>query len=586
MLQKLKIIIDDTESSDLSKFYSLSHTSIKIHRHLLERILLVSHRVTDDRSEWRRIQSGSAWEVYSERSPLYWSSFAVHRFSAMLSRNFSVETGRNSNFEFIRNRLGDQRAHRLKGWADSTGTSLSFIRDQLDSLKGRVGYATNFGEYWPRTEALQFANRLKKVERFLLIFLGSSSRAISEDAFPSREDSDAKLLFIYSQQKLLNDFLSEKISEENFDDKATVAEIFEDEAGHSKWMEATQSELNKLSSQQEKMDAIVDLMKKNMHDVKTFDESIRKVLKINGRPSWFSRKWTQLSVFSVALAFGLSEGFSRRDLIKKAIVDAKISVVNFSKRFLEEPLLNIYNTIRHDTSNFAVMDPKSLNSDVDSLGRMVRDFAQKHGNFSPAQLAELEKSAKVGDIKPILSAYEQDIQNPIKAALFGDLVQLILVQVQKQRVDIERAMLAIDKLLKANELNFYALGLLPAATGVYFLLRFLWRRISGTPNSGQKLETIREELRTLERLLNTNIPEQFDQVSKEGNERNDLSVSESGRLLLSVDKLRKYSTSVGNNFRSEFLQDLGDLESGTNGVIKKQAIIDRMYHRYSFLNYK
>jgi nuclear-control-of-ATPase protein 2 len=46
--------------------------------------------------------------------------------------------------------------------------------------------------------------------------------------------------------------------------------------------------------------------------------------------------------------------------------------------------------------------------------------------------------------------YEKAIQSPIKNAIFGDLIQLILIQVQKSIVDIESAMLALDKLLKSN----------------------------------------------------------------------------------------------------------------------------------------
>lgn len=52
-------------------------------------------------------------------------------------------------------------------------------------------------------------------------------------------------------------------------------------------------------------------------------------------------------------------------------------------------------------------------------------------------------------------AYESSIQRPIRSSLFGDLIQLIFIQVQKQRVDIERAMLALDKLLKSNGTKYF-----------------------------------------------------------------------------------------------------------------------------------
>lgn len=40
----------------------------------------------------------------------------------------------------------------------------------------------------------------------------------------------------------------------------------------------------------------------------------------------------------------------------------------------------------------------------------------------------------------------------------GDLLQTMLIQVQKTKVDVDLAMSALDKLLKSNELNFAFLG--------------------------------------------------------------------------------------------------------------------------------
>lgn len=42
--------------------------------------------------------------------------------------------------------------------------------------------------------------------------------------------------------------------------------------------------------------------------------------------------------------------------------------------------------------------------------------------------------------------------------IIGDLIQTLLIQVQKTKVDVDLAMAALDKLLKSNELNFAFLG--------------------------------------------------------------------------------------------------------------------------------
>lgn len=53
----------------------------------------------------------------------------------------------------------------------------------------------------------------------------------------------------------------------------------------------------------------------------------------------------------------------------------------------------------------------------------------------------------------------------------GDLVRLLLMQLQKGKVDLETALLALDKLLRANELNFALLTFIPASFVAYAILK-------------------------------------------------------------------------------------------------------------------
>jgi hypothetical protein len=54
---------------------------------------------------------------------------------------------------------------------------------------------------------------------------------------------------------------------------------------------------------------------------------------------------------------------------------------------------------------------------------------------------------------PCRPVYERELESPIKNALFGDLLSLLLIQVHKAKVDVARAMLALDKLMRANGAN-------------------------------------------------------------------------------------------------------------------------------------
>ncbi|KAI7988085.1 hypothetical protein LOK49_LG13G02156 [Camellia lanceoleosa] len=51
----------------------------------------------------------------------------------------------------------------------------------------------------------------------------------------------------------------------------------------------------------------------------------------------------------------------------------------------------------------------------------------------------------------------------------GELVRALLIQIQKLKLDIDMAMLELDQILKANEINFAILAALPA----FFLARLL-----------------------------------------------------------------------------------------------------------------
>ncbi|KAI7979829.1 hypothetical protein LOK49_Contig238G00005 [Camellia lanceoleosa] len=44
----------------------------------------------------------------------------------------------------------------------------------------------------------------------------------------------------------------------------------------------------------------------------------------------------------------------------------------------------------------------------------------------------------------------------------GELVRALLIQIQKLKLDIDTAMLELDQILKANEINFAILAALPA----------------------------------------------------------------------------------------------------------------------------
>ena len=91
------------------------------------------------------------------------------------------------------------------------------------------------------------------------------------------------------------------------------------------------------------------------------------------------------------------------------------------------------------------MSKRSLEGDRDSLERMVVEFAIANpenatgssAKLSDAQIADIRAKVREGDLTPVLKAYEKDLASPFKGTLRGNLIQALLIQIQKTKVDVE-----------------------------------------------------------------------------------------------------------------------------------------------------
>jgi len=85
----------------------------------------------------------------------------------------------------------------------------------------------------------------------------------------------------------------------------------------------------------------------------------------------------------------------------------------------------------------------------------------------------------------------------------GDMVRLMLIQVQSVKVDVAFALSSLDKLLKSNELNFAFLSVIPSgfvvAAVYYQVASFFPNR--GKRNRRQLYESIRFHLRSSSRFF-------------------------------------------------------------------------------------
>ncbi|KAL3518787.1 hypothetical protein ACH5RR_021376 [Cinchona calisaya] len=141
------------------------------------------------------------------------------------------------------------------------------------------------------------------------------------------------------------------------------------------------------------------------------------------------------------------------------ITEAKDSTLSFWNDHVEQPLLSIRNELFETfrKRQKGVMEREEVQLTADSLHRMLLAFSeQTKGQKLPQNASDQEM------LEIVMGRYEKELMHPIQNLVGGELVRSLLIQVQKLKLDVETAMLELDQILRANEINFAILAALPA----------------------------------------------------------------------------------------------------------------------------
>ncbi|BBH02410.1 dgd1 suppressor 1 [Prunus dulcis] len=139
--------------------------------------------------------------------------------------------------------------------------------------------------------------------------------------------------------------------------------------------------------------------------------------------------------------------------------EARDSTIGFFSDHVEQPLLSIrdelFETFRK--RHRGMMDLEEVQLTSNSLHRMLLAFSeQTKGQKFPENAPDQEM------LEIVMARYEKELTHPITNLLNGELARAMLIQVQKLKLDIETAMLELNQILRANEINFAILAALPA----------------------------------------------------------------------------------------------------------------------------
>ncbi|POW14273.1 hypothetical protein PSTT_03043 [Puccinia striiformis] len=315
-------------------------------------------------------------------------------------------------------------------------------------------------------------------------------------------------------------------------------------------------------------------------------------------PTWFfARNWpwlVSLPVFSYALS---SVAYSYRSKILDGVRDAKETLKGFISGWVIRPVEDIIQTLRAgQEGTLAIMTKDSLAPELNSLERMVVEFGRDKLKWKEDDLAKLSESVKEGNLTSVLKVWEQEIKAPIRSAITGSLIRVLLIQIQKVKVDLSLAMDGIQSVLRSQSLTFGAIGVAPSMLICFMfgkMFSSLIRQRIGVVGKGTKAvrKDVRIAMRRMERtlLLITSNPvaDQDHPTTKSHSTNPERTV---GLLFLDLHLLRYFVHSPhfprresSDAVHQEFLADIKDLENFQLSWKTKSKLAKRFVKQWGFL---
>lgn len=315
-------------------------------------------------------------------------------------------------------------------------------------------------------------------------------------------------------------------------------------------------------------------------DNKSSDPINSRILKLikeksvaeNTKPSRFVRYWP---VILTVLRYGPSSSINlyqnRYEIAKWIKFNLIDTVIGFGKNWVIKPINDMLSILRHDDNfnELSIISKDSLQSDLDSLERMVIDYVVDYDKVDKAEITkQIHEAIQEGNLTMLMSNYEQDIRNPFKSLAKGSLVRGLLIQLQKTKVDGGVAVSGIDKMLKSQQLVFGVVAISPSILILYQAYQFMIKK-SAKPImiNGKQLNIIcLKSLNKIEKLIS--------------HSQDNLKM---GELFIEVINLQLHSSMIiPSQIKAEWIQDLNELNKVNVTKDMKLAIISRIWNMYSY----
>ncbi|KAF1779404.1 Nuclear control of ATP synthase 2 [Phytophthora cactorum] len=304
-------------------------------------------------------------------------------------------------------------------------------------------------------------------------------------------------------------------------------------------------------------------------------------------PSKIRQRWLQVTTVAICLTAGGFWVVNNQKEFQAGIVAMRAALQEFLNEHMIEPLQAIFEEVVLNQKP-EIQDAMALLDTKESLRRMLSDFVKDTNPKVPH--TEMKRIMDEMDMSVVSLQYEKQLGSAVKNLMTGDIVRMLLIQVQFIKKELMVAMGAIDELMHANQLNMQMMATVPTFLvfgGLYKLVtsafHMIYKRMSDRLfyDSHEIAGFLRNNLRDIERLLNKQ--NRGSGVSDEAV----LGVRDLGFLILLLHQLRDLFEAYRALFREEeqerFEEDLDDLIGEGLLVSQQLAVIQRMYHSHPFL---
>jgi nuclear-control-of-ATPase protein 2 len=300
-----------------------------------------------------------------------------------------------------------------------------------------------------------------------------------------------------------------------------------------------------------------------------FEITVLEYLQRWRSPGHLQRNWFWYTLGSTVASYSCIKFLNNRQQIMANMQEARGIMSNFTYEHVLEPVMKIYHHVFKTLKNRQIeTTSQQLGASRLHLSNMLRAYGMEHQDFTAK---EVESMAARGDMSIVMKRYEEEVQKPLRSIGSGGIVQALLIQIQKLKVDTETTMLAVDQLIEANEINFELAATIPALLVVFPVLNALYQfwRSKKIPMFEQKaFYQLRLLLRKIDKVL-TN----YSNNQTGGS----LSATGAGYILLHSARIDSLSRGIINGPELRHLrEDLADLNSPAYTVAQKRFVIDRM----------